>query len=118
MELFKKISQLCRQHYEKIILLLSLAILGGAVVFLFLERAKQENEQEKTQGKYRAAKGKAPPALNVAYYQGVLQSLQSPPKLDLGLPHHLFNPSNGSAGLRTARSFRYGPRRTADPPHW
>ena len=41
MEKLQNIGQLCRQHYEKIILSVALLLLAGAVIYLFNESKTQ-----------------------------------------------------------------------------
>jgi hypothetical protein len=92
MDSLKRLGDICRQHYEKLILIIALIVLGGAVWYLYMEN---ESEKEKikeffTDVRRKPAKGVRP--ADLTNYTAALTKLQNPPALDLGLPHYLLNP--------------------------
>lgn len=92
MESLKRLGDICKQHYEKLILIIALIVLGGAVWWLYMEN---ESEKEKikdffTDVRRKPAKGVRP--ADLTNYTAAVTKLQSPPALDFGLPHYLLNP--------------------------
>lgn len=92
MESLKKFGDVARQHYEKLILILALIVLGAAVAWLYMEN---ENEKEKIKEFFsdvrrKPAKGVRP--ADLTNYTAALNQLKAPPALDFGLPHYLLNP--------------------------
>jgi hypothetical protein len=92
MDSLKKILEVARQHYEKLILILTLIILGVAVGYLYF---KSQEEKEKIREFFtdvgRRSNKPVPPA-NLTNYQAVLAIAQNPPKLDFTQPHNVLNP--------------------------
>jgi hypothetical protein len=92
MEPLKKIAQLCRQHYEKLILIAALLLLAAAVVYLY--QASQEEErliQEKPRELQRKAAKPVPP-VNLAPFEAALKEATNRPTLNFSGKHNLFNP--------------------------
>src|SRR5262245_52444906 len=92
MEFLKKIGQICRQHYEKIILTVALLALGGTVFYLY---GAKEDEQKKIQDfllGYERMSGKPGKVTDMAPYQNALKTAESPAALVYSGPHNLFNP--------------------------
>lgn len=92
MDSLKRLADICKQHYEKLILILALLLLGVAVCYLYMEN---ESEKEKikeffTDVRRKPAKGVRP--ADLTNYTLALARLQNPPALDFGLPHYLLNP--------------------------
>lgn len=92
MDSLKRLGDICRQHYEKLVLIIALIVLGGAVWYLYMEN---ESEKEKikeffTDVRRKPAKGVRP--ADLTNYTVALTRLQNPPTLDFGLPHYLLNP--------------------------
>ena len=92
MEQLKKIGQVCRQHYEKLILIAALLLLAAAVVYLY--QASQEEERQETEKPKEAQRksAKGVPPVNLAPFEAALQEATNPPALGLSGKHNLFNP--------------------------
>src|SRR5882762_2524889 len=93
MESLKKIGQVCRQHYEKILLIL--VLIGVALAVAFLYQASQ-SEGEKLKAFLQDVgkrSGKPVKAVDLSRALAGLQQAQTPPALNLAAPpHNLFNP--------------------------
>jgi hypothetical protein len=92
MDSLKKILELCKQHYEKLILILVLIILGVAVGYLYLESQKEKEKIREFFTDVGRRSNKPVPPANLTNYQTILAVAQNPPKLDLTQPHNLLNP--------------------------
>jgi hypothetical protein len=92
MDLLKKIAELCKAHYEKLILILALIILGVAVGYLYLESQKEKEKIGEFFSDVGRRSNKPVPPANLTNYQTILAVAQTPPKLDFTQPHNLFNP--------------------------
>jgi hypothetical protein len=92
MDSLKQLGEICKQHYEKLILIVALVVLGVAVCWLYMEneREKEKIKEFFTEAQRKSAK-MVPPADLTNYYAAVAK-LQNPPPLELTLPHYLFNP--------------------------
>jgi len=92
MESLKRLGDICRQHYEKLILIIALIVLGGAVWYHYMENESQKEKIKElfTDVKRKPAKGVRP--ADLTNYAVALTKLQNPPPLDFGLPHYLLNP--------------------------
>jgi len=92
MEQLRNFSQLCRQHYEKLVLTAGLLILAGAVWFLYTasgaEREKIREIPKSVEG--RKVKGVQP--VSLAGFNMAMKQVETPPVLDLARGHLLFNP--------------------------
>src|SRR5438309_6644782 len=92
MDFFKKIGATCRLHYEKLILILVLLGLFGAVVYLSQTKA---NEEQKIKDFEQHVTHRAPSpvkSVDTSANEAALKLIASPPGLNFSLPHHLFNP--------------------------
>src|ERR1051325_8389630 len=92
MDFLKSIGQVCRLHYEKIILTITLLALGGTVFYLY--GAKQA-EQRNIEDYLKSVQNKPAKPLKVsdlAPYQATLQTAENPPALVFSGPHNLLNP--------------------------
>ena len=92
MDSIKKIGDVCKRHYEKLLLILALAALGVAVVWLYMETQSQEERIKEffTDVQRRTVKMVKP--ADLTNYTAVLEKAKSPPPLELGLPHNVLNP--------------------------
>jgi len=92
MESLKRLGDICKQHYEKLILIIALIVLGGAVWYLYMENESQKEKIKEffTDVRRKPAKGVRP--ADLTNYTAALTKLQNPPALDFGLPHYLLNP--------------------------
>ena len=92
MDFFKKIADACRLHYEKMLLILVLLGLAGAVLYLNKTKADEEQmlkDYEKEVGKRSTAQVKP---VDLSANNSALKLMTNPPPLKFSLPHHLFNP--------------------------
>jgi hypothetical protein len=92
MESLKKIGELCKTHYEKLILIVALIILGVAVGYLYLESQKEKEKIGEFFSDVGRRSNKPVPPANLTNYQAMLAVAQNPAKLDFTSPHNLFNP--------------------------
>jgi hypothetical protein len=116
MELFKKLSDVCRRHYEKLILIFVLLLLAAAVFFLYQESEKQSEGLKNLPKEFgrKSVKGVPPPEL--ARFTQAARQMTNPPALNYSGPHNLFNPvkwqQERSGGpiypLRTGKEFGVG----------
>ncbi len=92
MESLKKIGQICRQHYEKILLIL--VLIGVALAVAFLYEASQSEAEKLTKFLADVGKrsGKPVKAVDLSRAQAVLEQAQKPPTVNFSAPHNLFNP--------------------------
>lgn len=92
MESLKKLGQILRLHYEKI--LLSFVLLGlGVGVWYVYEASEEEQRKLKNFPDTIERKGTAGvTAINLARQQALLEMAKSPPALSFSLPHNLLNP--------------------------
>ena len=82
MDQLKKIGLLCRQHYEKLILVFVLLLLAGAVFYLY--QASQEEREKIRQipiGFERKA-GKSIPPVSLAGFEALIEQATNPPALN------------------------------------
>jgi hypothetical protein len=100
MDLFKRIGDVCRTHYEKILLCLVLVGLAGAVVYLY--GASQKEEEKIADFLRDIGRRKENPVKpgNMAHFNEVMQMAQSPPKLEYGGTHNLVNPVRWQRNLK------------------
>lgn len=92
MEQLRNLGQICRQHYEKIILSIALLLLGGAVLYFYAEsKAASEKVHQIPVDFGRKAVNSVGPA-QLTNHAAALKQAERPPGLILSGPHNLFNP--------------------------
>ena len=92
MDQLKKIGQLCRQHYEKLILIIVLLLLAGAVWYLY-QASQEENEKVRQMAEgYQKKSGKPIPPVSLASFEAAMKTATNPPALNYSGKHNLFNP--------------------------
>lgn len=92
MESLKKFGDIGKQHYEKLLLIVALIMLGVAVVYLYAESQKEKEKiKEFFTGVGRKTVKTVKP-VNLTNYSAVVSKAQNPPPLQLGLPHNTLNP--------------------------
>jgi hypothetical protein len=92
MDFFKKIGQVCRLHYEKIILTVALLALGGTVFYLY---GAQQAEQKNIDEYLKSVQNKPEKRIKVpdlAPLQATLKASENPASLVFSGPHNLLNP--------------------------
>jgi hypothetical protein len=92
MEKIKQFIELIKNNYEKLLLISVVLGLATAVVVLYMFSAEEQRKAAEITGNYERKKGKPPTEINLQRYQEALQLASSPPRVDFGLPHKLFNP--------------------------
>jgi hypothetical protein len=92
MEKLQNIGQLCRQHYEKIILSVALLLLAGAVIYLFDESKTQAGKIREIPIGYEKKKVNPVQPVEMKGFLAVLKQAEKPLALDFSGPHNLFNP--------------------------
>jgi hypothetical protein len=92
MEKLQNIGQLCRQHYEKIILSVALLLLAGAVIYLFNESKTQAGKIREIPIGYEKKKVNPVQPVELSGFLAVLKQAEKPFVLDFSGPHNLFNP--------------------------
>lgn len=92
MEQLKRIGALGRQHYEKVILVLVLLLMGGAVWVIYQQSQEERDTINKIPVGFerRAVKGVKP--MDLGLIEKALQAATNPPTLNLGGSHNLFSP--------------------------
>jgi hypothetical protein len=92
MDQLKKLIQVCKLHYEKIILSVVLLVLALAVFILWSAKNAEAEKNQKVVvevGKKKVA-GIAP--VDLSTFNKTLEAAANPLSLNFGLPHNLFNP--------------------------
>ena len=92
MDQLKRIGQLCRQHYEKLILVFVLLLLAGAVFYLLkVSQDEREKTRQMTEG-YKKKAGVPIEPVNLSRVEATLKTATNPPALNYSGKHNLFNP--------------------------
>jgi len=92
MEQVKKISDVCRQHYEKLLLVLALILLAGAVFYLYTESQKEKEASEQAPGGVKSKNPKLLARVNLAPFVEVTSAATNAPILNWSGKHNTFNP--------------------------
>lgn len=92
MEKVKKLLELGKLHYEKVILVLVVLGLAVAVVFLYLLTEEEQRNANDITGNYERKKVNPPPRVDIDHYTSALEQFKNPAPVDFGLPHKVFNP--------------------------
>src|SRR5688500_17634089 len=88
----KNLTDSLRQHYEKIILTLALLGLAAAVLLLLKFSEAEKGKIDQYVNRVRRAQGALVKPVDLTNLVQAVQLAQSPPDLDFGGTHHLFNP--------------------------
>ena len=92
MDQLKRIGQMCRQHYEKLILVFVLLLLAGAVFYLLkVSQDERDKTRQMTEG-YKKKAGAPIEAVNLNRFEATLKVATNPPPLNYSGKHNLFNP--------------------------
>ena len=92
MEQLRKVGQICRQHYEKLLLSIALLLLGGAVLYLFSESKTQAEIIRKIPVDFEKRTVYTVKPVDLTNTIRVLKQAESPQALSFSQPHNLFNP--------------------------
>jgi len=92
MDQLKKIGQLCRQHYEKLILVFVLLLLAGAVWYLFQASQEEAEATRKMTEGYKTKAGAPVEPVSLNRFTAAIKVATNPPALNYAGMHNLFNP--------------------------
>jgi hypothetical protein len=92
MDRLRNLTDVFRNHYEKIIL--TLVLIGLAVAVLFVQRASQRTEEavDASVKEILSGKPKPVPPADLTNAVAVIKLHKSPPTLNFSAPHNLLNP--------------------------
>ena len=92
MDQLKKIGLLCRQHYEKLILVFVLLLLAGAVWYLF-QASQEEGDKTRTMTEgFKTRAGAPVETVKLDRFTAAMKIVTNPPTLNYAGAHNLFNP--------------------------
>jgi len=92
MEQLKKIAQLGRQHYEKLILILVLVLLACGVFYLYqASQDEAQKTQEMAKG-YKTRAGSPVEPVSLDRFAATMKVTTNPPAINFSGKHNLFNP--------------------------
>lgn len=115
MEQLKKLGDVCRKHYEKLVLIFVLLLLGGAVWFLYQESVAASAQIEKWEGEFLRKKGTGVVPPDLSRFNSALKEMTNPPAINFSGNHNLVNPvrwivDRNTGELKPIRSAKdYGP---------
>ena len=92
MEQFRKLGQICRQHYEKLILSAALLIFAVAVYFLYQYSIEERAAIRKIHEGFDELKVKGVRPVDISTGLAALKQAEHPAGVDFSHPHFLFNP--------------------------
>ena len=92
MEQLRKVGQICRQHYEKLLLSIALLLLGGAVLYLFSESKTQAEIIRKIPVDFEKRTVPTVKSVDLTNHFTAIKQAESPRVLNFSQPHNLFNP--------------------------
>ena len=92
MEQFRKLGQICRQHYEKLILSAALLVFAGAVYYLYQDSIAQRAAIRKIAEGFADLKVTGVRPVDLTASAAALKQAEHPPVVDFSHPHFLFNP--------------------------
>ena len=92
MEQLKNIGQLCRQHYEKLVLSVVLILLAVAVWKLYEDSQAEKQKVQEVPTNFERMKVKLVEPVSVTRVQTVMKEATNPPALNFAGTHNLFNP--------------------------
>jgi hypothetical protein len=92
MDFLKKLADIGRRHYEKLLLCLVLLLLAAAVLYLNNLKETEEKKIKEYIENIKAKKGSPVKPIDISANDAALKIITNPPPLNFSLPHHLFNP--------------------------
>ena len=92
MEQFRKLGQVCRQHYEKLILSAALLVFAGAVYYLYQDSIAQRAAIRQIDVGIDTLPVKGVRGIDLAAFNVAFKQAERPPGVDFSHPHFLFNP--------------------------
>jgi hypothetical protein len=114
MEQLRNFGQVCRQHYEKLILTAALLILAGAVWFLYSASVAEREKIRDIPVGFKDRKVKPVQPANLAGFNLAIKQVENPTALNLAREHLLFNPvlwesRNGGPPQKITSTNQVGP---------
>ena len=92
MEQLRNFSQVCRQHYEKLVLTAALFIVAGAVWFLYSASVAEREKIRDIPKGFEGRKVKPVQPANLASFNIAIKLVENPPVIEMSRGHLLFNP--------------------------
>lgn len=92
MEQLKKIGLLCRQHYEKLILVFVLLLLAGAVWYLYQASQEEGDATRKMTEGFKTPRGALVEPVSLDRFAASMKVATNPPTLNYAGKHNLLNP--------------------------
>ncbi len=92
MEQLKRIGQIGRQHYEKLILVFVLLLLAGAVWYLYQASQEEGEKTRKMTEGYTKKAGTPVQPVSLDRFSAAFKVATNPPTLNYAGKHNLFNP--------------------------
>ena len=92
MDQLKKIGLLCRQHYEKLILVFVLFLLAGAVWYLYQESVTEGDKTREMTKDYKTKAGAPVEPVSLSRFAASMKVATNPPTLNYAGKHNLLNP--------------------------
>lgn len=92
MEQLKNIGNVCRQHYEKLVLVFALLLLAAAVWYLWEAGQEEKQKIEQVPTEFTKKPGKSVPLVNLAELEQPLKESSNTTALAYSGKHNLFNP--------------------------
>ncbi len=92
MDSLHQLGQICRRHYEKIVLSIVLLILAWAIFDILSKIEVERTDLESYRRSLPGMKEKAFQPIDLSHFTNALTNAESPPNLKLTTPHNLFNP--------------------------
>jgi hypothetical protein len=92
MEQLKKISGVARQHYEKIVLVLVLVLMGGAALLIYGQSQEERQRIKASVLSIDQIKVKPVKPVDLTRVEQAIQAAAAPPAVVMSGNHNLFNP--------------------------
>ena len=92
MEQLRKVGQICRQHYEKLLLSLALLLLGVAVLYLFSQSKSEQENIRKIPVDFERRTVSAVKPVDLTNHLMAVKQAESTMAFNFSQPHNLFNP--------------------------
>ena len=92
MEQIKKLGDVCRKHYEKLVLIFVLLLLGVAVWVLYEESEKESSQIAEWEKAFFKKGGRGVVAADLSRFNTALKEMTNPPAINLSGNHNLLNP--------------------------
>jgi hypothetical protein len=92
MDQLKRIGQLCRQHYDKVILVVVLILMGGAVYVIYDQSQNERVTVQEDLRDFEKKRVKGVALIDLTPINKAIAAATNPPPINLGGKHNLFSP--------------------------